>query len=918
MSANSILVPFIVIVLFFPITYSEDEVIKETLVRFMNQLAVGNSQRNAWYWGWNLTSDPCTGDWQGVMSCSDKGHVNSIVLDESSLSGTLDFTSLCKAKSLQILSLNKNKLHGLISNDIGACETLTCPIICFSSFYSVLNASPNQTKSKPHSFFELQNQRNQKSIAMEAILIDCVHKSLRHFMHSNAIFISHRLCAQFPSETNLQLLAGCYLQSNQAYAAYHVLKGTRMAQSRYLFAISCFQMDLLSEAEAALCPGAEVPNGAAGHYLLGLIYRYTDKRESAINHFKQALSMDPLMWAAYEELCILGAAEEATAVFGEAAALCMQKQYLNCTTSPSPNSAAEDCSIVAARNCESEDASPRHLRLTQGLKDIAGNHHGASTLGGAGGQPINSSPSHMSYYDTPSPIAPQVSSIAPPPLCRNAIPNCPNHSTLGADSSPRSTVNSTIQAPRRKFVDEGKLRKISGRLFYDSGPRRSSRLSSEASINAIANATVVSGNGTSNTSKYLGGSKLNPIAFRTMTARKGQSWANEHIDEGIRTDVLDDSRLNVTSTSSCSSPGIEAKSYEPYATTFTVGGLAVSGSKVVSGTSEILTLLRVLGDGFRLACLYRCQDALDTFLKLPHNHYNTGWVLSQVGKAYFELVDYSEAERAFSLAHQIAPYSLEGMDIYSTALYHIKEDMKLSYLAQQLISTDRLAPQSWCAMGNCYSLQKDHETALKNFQRAVQLNPRFAYAHTLCGHEYVALEDFENGIKCYQSALRSDIRHYNAWYGLGMIYLRQEKFQFSEHHFRMAFQINPRSSVILSYLGTALHASKRSEEALVIMQKAILADKKSPLPMYHKANILMSLERFDEALEVLDELIQSYPCESSIFAMMGNIYMRRNMYDRAMFHYGIALNLKPTATDAATIKAAIEKLHVPDESEDNL
>lgn len=31
-------------------------------------------------------------------------------------------------------------------------------------------------------------------------------------------------------------------------------EGTQVAQSRYLFAISCFQMDLLSEAEAALCP----------------------------------------------------------------------------------------------------------------------------------------------------------------------------------------------------------------------------------------------------------------------------------------------------------------------------------------------------------------------------------------------------------------------------------------------------------------------------------------------------------------------------------------------------------------------------------------------------------------------------------------------------------------------------------------
>jgi len=86
---------------------------------------------------------------------------------------------------------------------------------------------------------------------------------------------------------------------------------------------------------------------------------------------------------------------------------------------------------------------------------------------------------------------------------------------------------------------------------------------------------------------------------------------------------------------------------------------------------------------------------------------------------------------------------------------------------------------------------------------------------TLCGllihrYRYVALEDFENGIKCYQSALRVDARHYNAWYGLGMVYLRQEKFEFSEHHFRMAFQINQRSSVIMSYLGTALHALKVS------------------------------------------------------------------------------------------------------------
>ncbi|XP_022987614.1 cell division cycle protein 27 homolog B-like isoform X1 [Cucurbita maxima] len=756
---------------------------------------------------------------------------------------------------------------------------------------------------------------------MEVILADCVHHSLRQFMYRNAIFMCERLCSEFPSETNMQLLAGCFLHNNQAYAAYHILKGTQMAQSRYLFAISCFQMDLLHEAEAALCPpnepGAEIPNGAAGHYLLGLIYRYTDRRRSAIQHFQQALSIDPLMWCAYEELCILGAAEDASSVFGEAAVLSIQKQYLH-HRSENLQTLNDDLNSASARNNNSDDVRTRQLKHTQSnnLRDIPTNYQGTFNLGGAASQIVNGG-SNISFYNTPSPVAAQnlqLSAIAPPPLCRNTQQNGSSINSLGADSCSRSTVNSIIQAPRRKFVDEGKLRKISGRLFSDSGPRRSSRLAGEAVANTNVNAA---NNGTTNSTKYLGGSKLNSITLRSMAVRKGQSFANENIDEGIQNEAFDDSCSNASLSVSSSSSSSGNRILEQGATK-SVGGSLTNDAKIINGASEILGLLRILGEGYRLSCLFRCQDALDVYLKLPYKHYSTGWVLSQVGKVYFELVDYLEADRAFSLARHASPHNLEGMDVYSTVLYHLKEDMKLSYLAQELISTDRLAPQSWCAMGNCYSLQKDHETALKNFQRAVQLNPRFAYAHTLCGHEYVALEDFENGIQSYQSALRVDSRHYNSWYGLGMIYLRQEKLEFSEHHFRMAFQINPRSSVVMSYLGTSLHALKRSEDAMMMMEKAILADKKNPLPMYQKANILISLERFDEALQVLEELKEYAPRESSVYALMGKIYKRRYMHEKAMLNFGLALDLKPSAADVATIKAAIEKLHVPDDIEDNL
>ena len=87
-----------------------------------------------------------------------------------------------------------------------------------------------------------------------------------------------------------------------------------------------------------------------------------------------------------------------------------------------------------------------------------------------------------------------------------------------------------------------------------------------------------------------------------------------------------------------------------------------------------------------------------------------------------------------------------------------------------------------------------------------------------------------------------------------------------------------------------------------MMERAVLADKKNPLPRYQKANILLSMDNLDGALAVLEELKEYAPCESSVYALMGNIYKRRNMFNNAMLNFGLALDLKPSATDVALIK----------------
>ena len=72
----------------------------------------------------------------------------------------------------------------------------------------------------------------------------------------------------------------------------------------------------------------------------------------------------------------------------------------------------------------------------------------------------------------------------------------------------------------------------------------------------------------------------------------------------------------------------------------------------------------------------------------------------------------------------------------------------------------------------------------------------------------------EKATASYRAAIRLDAGHYNAWYGLGTVYYRQEKYELSEYHFRHALSINDRSSVLHCYLGMAQHALRRNAEAL--------------------------------------------------------------------------------------------------------
>src|SRR5687768_17110230 len=64
------------------------------------------------------------------------------------------------------------------------------------------------------------------------------------------------------------------------------------------------------------------------------------------------------------------------------------------------------------------------------------------------------------------------------------------------------------------------------------------------------------------------------------------------------------------------------------------------------------------------------------------------------------------------------PYRMEGMDYYSTALWHQRDSNKLSMLAQHCSEIEKLSPETWVVIGNCFNLSKCRDFSIKYFKRA--------------------------------------------------------------------------------------------------------------------------------------------------------------------------------------------------------
>ncbi|KAJ3121954.1 hypothetical protein HK098_003246, partial [Nowakowskiella sp. JEL0407] len=228
------------------------------------------------------------------------------------------------------------------------------------------------------------------------------------------------------------------------------------------------------------------------------------------------------------------------------------------------------------------------------------------------------------------------------------------------------------------------------------------------------------------------------------------------------------------------------------------------------------------------------------------------------------------------------------------------------------VDGDASTPLHQCAVANNFSLKREQQPAIKALQRAVQVDPDSSYAHTLLGHEYLALEEYDKAMEEYRMALNLDERCRNAWFGLAQLYLKKDHYYVAEQHYKKALLIHPQNTIILMHLGTLYYKDKRYVEALGLFESVDRVGGgggAKSVARVHMAECLVMLDRFEEAKEILEDLIMTSKPESKVYMILGNIYKKEGEFGKALKMYTMAQDHSDPKS-GSKIREIIDRLYI--------
>ncbi|KAF7304666.1 TPR-REGION domain-containing protein [Mycena kentingensis (nom. inval.)] len=706
----------------------------------------------------------------------------------------------------------------------------------------------------------------------------------------SAVFYAERYFAILTNHNSRHLYATALLRQGQPHAALSVVANYscggcfevkakcctalgRHRQAKDALDASIRDPAFTSSASSATRPARSFPDEAALRCRAGNMALKGNLPDDASHNFRQALALNPLIWEAVEGLCAVGAVPEIDDIFPHRPPPVKRAPPVDSHPRPMVPSASGAGFFTPGAESGSSGNLFRHAPQPQPFRIVPNDSIDISfqpqdttfqQVASARSQHANAS-RPLSSADEAGPVAKKLRSAAP-------------HAESSRSTKPPRL---TVDEPQKKAGARPSQYFLPFSSLTLSPPRHGQPMALAIMSQCpppdgtLAQPALRPQNRTIaprfagffynlNGAGYMQQQQTNPRGRRRQPAQSVRSPVESDMEDDFQAAYSPSPPANTQSPRSDRSPS-------PNQWTAAHEQAAQEAYEWELADYEIYHLVRQFACAAKMLSIYDAPGCLSELEKLPDVQQRTPLVLSMVGKAHYEQLQYSNAERAFKHLRILQPYRLVDMEVYSTLLWHLQRNVELSFLAQELLGIEPKSAEAWIAIGNLFSLQKERAQALTCFRRAAQMDPSCAYAYTLSGHETID-EDVDKAISFFQSALRADPRHYNAWYGLGTCYLRMSKVRLAEYHFRKAMQIHPTNAVLIGCVGMTVERRGDRSGALALFDEAVRHQPDNALVRYRRAKVHIAVRNYRDAIQDLETLRNTSPEESNVVFQLAKVY----------------------------------------------
>jgi tetratricopeptide (TPR) repeat protein len=199
--------------------------------------------------------------------------------------------------------------------------------------------------------------------------------------------------------------------------------------------------------------------------------------------------------------------------------------------------------------------------------------------------------------------------------------------------------------------------------------------------------------------------------------------------------------------------------------------------------------------------------------------------------------------------------------------------------------------------GQAYSDLGNYTQAIKDYDRAIKLNPFDTRAYVNRGVAYAELGNFQKAVENYNIAIRINPNDIKAYYNRAIDYKALGKYQQAIKDFDTAISVDSQYSAAYSNRGDTYLNLGNCQKAIQDFNMAIELLPHDAETCNKRGIAYRDLGDFQQALQDFNMAIKLRPEYLEAYNNRGNIYATIGKYQQAIKDFDIAIKLNPKAVD---------------------